>query len=202
MSARIDAVNFALAFLGEPEIESLDDDSDIARTMKTFYYIARDAVLEDANWTFATRRFSPAANATAPAWGWNYSYTIPSDIVRVTAVLRSFGQGNIAPYNYYDFPEEIQSAHVIEGNEILSNDSPIYCMGIKTMENEGAYSPLFLEAFSAKLAFLAALPLTASLQKQQMALALHTGLIKRAKTRDGQQNTMRRMRNRWLQQSR
>jgi hypothetical protein len=202
MSARIDAVNVALAYLGENEITGLDDDSDRARTMKTFYYIARNATLEDANWTFATRRFTPAQNAVAPAWGWTASYTIPSDIIRVLLVLRSFGTASITPYSYYDYPEAIRSAHVIEGNEILSNDDPIYCLGLRTMEDEGSYSPLFLEAFAAKLAYLAALPITASMQKQQAALAWHTGLIRSAKTRDGQQNTMPRMRNRWLQQSR
>ena len=161
MSARIDAVNFALAFLGESEITSLDDDSDRARTMKTFYYIARDAVLEDASWTFATRRFMPARNEVDPDWGWSASYTIPSDIMRVTTVLRQISDANPLPYDYYDYPQEIRSAHVIEGNEILSNDDPIYCLGIRTMEDEASYSPLFLEAFSAKLAYLAALPLTA-----------------------------------------
>jgi hypothetical protein len=202
MSARIDAVNFALQFLGEQPITSLDDDSDRALTMKSFYYIAKDAVLEDANWTFATKRFQPVRNAVNPAWGWNYSYTIPPDITRVTLVLRSWGSSSVAPYYYDSFPEEAKSAHVIEGNEILTNDDPIYCLGIREMEDEGGYSPLFLEAFAAKLAYLAALPITASMQKQQAALALFTGVIRSAKTRDGQQNTTRRMRNRWLQQAR
>ncbi|GAG38404.1 unnamed protein product, partial [marine sediment metagenome] len=167
MSARIDAVNYALQYLGEQPITSLDDDSDRALTMKSFYYIARDATLEDANWTFATRRFQPVRNAVDPVWGWTASYTIPADIVRVTTVLRDWGSNSVSGYAYYDFPEEMKSAHVIEGNEILSNDDPIYCLGIREMDDEGHYSPLFLEAFAAKLAYLAALPITASMQKQQ-----------------------------------
>ena len=202
MSARIDAVNYALQFLGEQPITSLDDDSDRALTMKTFYYIAKDAVLEDANWSFAIKRFQPVRNAVDPAWGWNASYTIPADVVRVVRVLRSWGQGNFIPYAWYDFPEETQSAHVIEGNEILTNDDPIYCLGVRKMDDEGGFSPLFLEAFAAKLAYLAALPITASMQKMQAAFALYTTTIKTAKTRDGQQNTTRRMRNRVLQQAR
>ena len=202
MSARVDIANFALGFLGEGAINSLEDDSDKARTLKTFYYIARDAVLEDANWTFATKRFQPARNATDPPFQWGASFTIPSDIMRVTFVLRSFGVGNLLPYTYYDFPEEINAAHVIEGNEILTNDDPIYCLGIRYMEDEGAYSPLFIEAFAAKLAYLSALSIGSSIEKQNQALAFHTGLIKSAKSRDGMQNTTRRFRNRWLQQSR
>ena len=198
MSARIELANFALAMIGEPAITSLDDDSDRARTIKIFYYVARDALLEDANWTFATRRFAPALNAAVPDFGWNFAYTIPSDIVRVVNVLRDWGGATLQPYNAYDYPEEYKSAHVIEGNEILSNDNPIYCYGIVTMENEGAYSPLFAEAFAAKLATLCAIPLAASAQKMQLAAGIYVEAIKKAKTRDGMQNTTRRMRNRTL----
>ena len=202
MSARIDAVNFALAFLGEGAITSLDDDSDKARTMKTFYYIAKDAVLEDANWTFATKRFIPAERETPPVFGWSYSYTIPSDIHRVVAVLRSWGGATLLPYYINDFPEETNAAHVIEGNEILSNDNPIYCYGVRKMEDEGGFSALFVEALAYKLAMLAALSIGSSMQKQQAAMALYAATIKVAKTRDGQQNTTRRLRNRVLQQAR
>ena len=163
MSFRVDIANFALAFLGEGAITSLDDDTDKARTLKTFYPIARDAVLEDANWTFATKRFQPPRNTTDPAFGWDASYTIPSEIRRGTFVLRGCRSGRMLPYSYYDFPEEIKSAHVIEGNEILSNDDPIYCLGIRHMEDEGGYSPLFVEAFAMKLAALSALSVGSSI---------------------------------------
>ena len=202
MSARIEITNFALATIGAGSITSLDDESDRARTMKTIYYIARDAVLEDANWTFATKRFQPAEAAEAPAFGWTYAYTIPSDIMRVIRVLRDWGGATMLPYDYYDYPEEYNSAHVIEGNEILSNDNPVYCYGVRTMEDEGSYSPLFTEAFGYKLAMLAAQPLAASNQKQQFAAGLYMATIKRAQTRDGQQNTTRRMRNRTLANAR
>ena len=122
--------------------------------------------------------------------------------MRVTFVLRSIGSSALLPIPYYDFPEEQNAAHVIEGNKILTNDDPIYCLGIRTMDDEGGYSPLFTEAFAAKLAYLSALAIGSSVAKQNQALALHTGLIKSAKSRDGMQNTTRRLRTRVLQQAR
>jgi hypothetical protein len=201
MSARIDVVNYALVFLGEKRITSLEDESDEALIMKTLYYIARDAVLEEANWTFATRRFTPAALTEAPEWGWSTAYEIPSDIMRVTRVLRQWSTASLPPPDG-NYPSEYQSAHVIEGNQILSNDTPIYCMGVRRMEDEGGYSAQFAEAFSFKLSVLASFPLAASAQKQSAALALYTDAIKRAKTRDNQQNTTRRIRNHTLANSR
>jgi len=191
MSARIDVCNFALALLGESEIVSLEDETDKARTMKTFYYIARDAVLESADWTFATRRFLPAKSETSPAWGWANAFPIPSDIIRVTMVDRNNNFSIIPQGDMVENPVD----HQIEGNEILCNDNVIYCKGVRRMEDEGGYSPLFVEAFAAKLAYLAALPITSSRGTKKDMLDLHTGLIKDAKIRDGIQNTTRRMRN-------
>jgi hypothetical protein len=201
MSARIDLVNYALVFLGEDTITGLEDPTKQALIMKTMYYIARDAVLEEANWTFATRRFTPAASSTTPEWGWSFGYEIPSDIMRVTRVLRQWSTASLPPPDG-NYPSEYQSAHVVEGNQILSNDSPIYCMGVRRMEDEGGYSAQFVEAFGFKLAVLAALATAASLPKQQAALGLYAAAIKRAKTRDNQQSTTRRIRNYTLQNSR
>jgi hypothetical protein len=199
MSVRIDVVNFALGILGEGEITSIEDDSDKARVMKTFYYISRDATLEDGEWTFAAKRFIPARNIVPPAFGWNYAFTIPSDIIRVTLVIK-----NPDAYAVISDIENDRNAaeHIVEGNEILCDEEVIYCKGVRRMEDEGGYSPLFAEAFAAKLAYLAALPLTSSNQKMQVALGLYEARIKRARTRDGQQNTTRRLRNKTLARAR
>ncbi len=200
MSARIDIVNTALIQLGANTITSLEDDSRQAEIMKTIYFIARDAILEDANWTFATKDFTPALNAEPPAFGWSYAYAIPSDIMRVFAVYR----GYIGPYyrNNGRMPEFPQSAHVIVGNSIYSEDKPIYCKGIRTMEDEGSYSPLFEDAFAQKLAYMAAPALTESNTKRDFAMGLYMGIIARAKTRDGMQNTTQRLTNNALRNSR
>lgn len=168
--------------------------------MKSFYYNARDMVLEDANWTFATKRFIPALSSSAPPFGWTHAFPIPSDIMRVTAVLRqSFTVG----YFYSSgFPEEYRVPHVVEGNEILCNESPIYCLGIRRMDDEGGYSPLFVEAFTALLAFKAALPIAQSAQTQVTMHGLYNDLVAKAKTRDGMQNTTRRIQNNALRYSR
>lgn len=202
MSARTDICNMALTILGAGYINSLDDEGDKARALKSVYYFAKDAVLEDANWSFAIKRFIPAENTAEPIFGWTYSFTIPPDILRVVRVLRDTAGATPLPYSWYEFPEEHSAAHVIEGNEILCNDSPIYCYGVRKMEDEGGFSPLFAEAFAAKLAFMTAQALTGSNTKQQLALGMYMGMIKAAKSRDGQQNTTRRMRNRVLSDSR
>lgn len=206
MSIRIDVCNFALTTLGEKPITSIEDDLDSALTLSNLYYIARDAVIEEAEWTFATRRFKPAVSAITPEWGWDYAFPIPSDILRVTQVDKNWTEVN--GYAVVGQNERNPVDHVIEyiedgaGESILCNEEEIFCKGVRKIEDEGIYSPLFVEAFSLKLAYLAGYAITESNQKVQMALALYTGAISKAKSRNAMQNTTRRMRNRYLSNAR
>ena len=156
MSVRIDVCNYALGLLGESEINGIEDDSDKARTHKTFYYIARDATLEVSEWTFATRRFLPAKSTTAPEWGWASLFPIPSDIVRLTQVDKNWTASGGYLYDVQQDRNPVD--HVVEyvdgvGRAILCNEDEIYCKGVRRIEDEGIYSPLFVEAFSCKLAY-------------------------------------------------
>jgi hypothetical protein len=196
MSARIDVVNIALTWLAGSQITSLEDNSAEARIMKTNYYQARDATLEAAEWSFAIKRWKPAQSGTTPIAGASYYYPIPSDILRVLRVDRpgtnAFG-GRSDPYT---IDREQQADWRREGNFILTNESSIVCKGIRRIEDEGIYSPLFVHAFAAHLAMLTAYSLTESDGKFNAMSALYGLKIQEAKSRDGQQGTSKRIRNR------
>jgi hypothetical protein len=193
MSAKISVVNFALNILGADSITSLEDEAREAQVMKNIYYISRDAVLEEAEWTFATRRFKPAKSATAPEWGWANAFPIPSDIIRVTQVDR---------YDFTRGMERTQADHAIEGREILTDENEVFCKGLRRIEDEGIYSPLFDEAFAYKLAANACLMLTQSNTVLKTWALIYTEAIAKAKARDGMQGTTRRVRNKTLRNSR
>src|SRR6185312_16246570 len=90
--------NLALAHLGDTAtVASIKppDASVQAQLCARFYPVARDALLEMAQWGFATRRVQPA-QVTAPTvtdadgntkQTWLYAYAVPSDMVNVQAVL-------------------------------------------------------------------------------------------------------------------
>ncbi len=183
--------------LGAESITSIEDDAPEAIAMKNLYYIARDAVMEEAEWTFATRRFLPAKSTTAPEWGWANAFPIPSDILRVTRVDRIDLVGALG-----NAMSRHPAEYELEGRSILTNEDVIYCKGIRRIEDEGIYSPLFTEAFGYKLAAQSCLTITESNTKLQTMAALYTDAIAKAKSRDGMQGTTRRMRNKTLQRAR
>ena len=192
MSIRIDIVNAALSLLGANTVTSIEDGETDAGTkeatvMRAFYYMARDSTLEESEWGFAKKHFIPAESPDAREWSWAYAFPIPSDILRVTRVdsrISAHSGGSQCRVN---------ADHEVAGRIILTNEPDIYCTGIRRVEDEGIYSGLFAEAFAAKLAFLSCLTLTESNTKQQTMLAIHAGLLRTAKARDGMQNTTRSM---------
>lgn len=200
MSERVDIANMALNAIGEQEITSLEDDSDRARVVKTNYIPARDATLEAHEWSFAIERFIPAKLEEDPAYGASNLFALPSNILRVIAVERNDNMpGNpwVRPINSKE-----QVDWVLEGRKIVCNEDAIYCRGIRRVEDEGIFSPLFVTALAQKLAALIALPLASSIEMQGHMETLYDRKIHEAKSRDGLQGRSKRIRNRSLLKSR
>jgi hypothetical protein len=200
MTERIDIANQALLWLGEDVITSLEDDSVRANTMKVNYIPSRDATLEAHEWSFAIERFIPGQLAEDAVFGGLHRFTVPPEILRVLTVDREWTTP--APSTWSKIGAREQLDWVFEDQHILCKEEVIYCRGIRRIEQEGKFSPLFVHAFAAKLAFLTALALTASAEIQGNMLALYVGFITEAKSRDGLQGRTKRLRSRWTYKSR
>lgn len=202
MSARIDIVNNALIWLGANQITSLEDDSPEAILMKSCYYSTRDATLEEAEWSFAIKRFKPAMSQEKPIGGASNFFPVPSDILRVLRCDRPDAATWATISDSHSIDRAQQVDWRIESGMILTNQESIVCKGIRRVEDEGIYSPLFCHAFSAHLAMLAAYPITESDGKFNAMSALYTMKIREAKSRDGLQGTSKRVRNRTIERVR
>jgi len=144
--------NLALSWLAGNLIISLDDEINEAKLCKANYELSRDAVLEAMAWTFATKRYRLTPEADAPAWGYQYQFTISSEII--TVLEASDGM---------DVPN---GAHNLdwrrEGNRILCDASVIYIKAIYRETDPARYPPNFVQALAARLATEIAIPLTES----------------------------------------
>jgi hypothetical protein len=200
MTERVGIANLALTWLGEEPVTSLEDDLDRARIMSINYSPARDATLEAHDWSFAIFRFIPPLNSVAPVYGASSAFDIPTNILRMISVDNPKDTSNT------DFTLPIDSREqldwVFESRQVICNQEVIHCRGIRRIEQEGLFSPMFVHAFAAKLAFLTAMNLTSSAEIQANMLAFYSQFILEAKTRDGLQGRSRRLRNRSLIKSR
>lgn len=174
MATKIEIINSAIADCGEEPIDDLGDATKATvRIANAKYTLVRDAVIEDREWTFAKGRRLLAKDATAPLFGYTFQYIITSEVLRVIRCR----DGNGDPLA--DF--------VREGWRILTNDdSPIYAE-VLTRVDEATFSPGMVQALSARLTSVFAIPLTENRQLAKDYWDIYKDLLSDAGAMDGSQ---------------
>jgi len=133
-------VNSALIKLGERTINSLDQDNKAARIAKIQYPVLRDEVLYSHPWNFSIKRAVLSANATAPDFGFDIAYDLPSDVLRV-----------LHPLTFEDsIPISVKWQK--EGNQILTNEPEFKIRYIGKITDTSKFSAAFKETLAFRLA--------------------------------------------------
>ena len=147
----VDACNSALQKLGAARILSIDDNSHEARQCKAAFDSNRRAELRKHNWNFAIKRVTLAPDAKAPAFGFAYAFTIPSDCLKI---LKS---------NDYDLD------WVLEGRKILTNAGNVLELRyIFDVTDATQWDSAFYDMFSISLAIDMCESITNSTNKRQV----------------------------------
>ena len=135
----INVCNQALMKIGATRITSFDDATVNARDCEASYAVSRDQVLEAFPWTFAKRRAVLAQASDAPAFGYSYQYSLPSDCLKVLSIV--------------EVPSITKEPDwVVEGALLLTNEEEVYLHYTRVVEDATHYSPSFIRALSLYLA--------------------------------------------------
>jgi hypothetical protein len=176
----VEISSLACGLIGTKGITSFEDDSDEARVCAAFFGVARDALLEDRLWTFATKRFVLAPHADAPLFGYARKFQIPAEVVRVHRADEPGGSGRL------DW--------IVEGRFILTNAPSVRAIAVVKETDTSLYSPNFCIALAAKLATLIVVPLEEDEKKLATVAALAEMYLKTAAGTDGSQGRSERIR--------
>lgn len=139
MASETQICNRALQKLGAKRIASLSEDSRNGRAMNVAYEPVRDLLLRSHVWNCAVKRVSLPADASAPAFTYARSFTLPSDFVRLLSRDPSTN------YNDLDW--------VIESGKILTDDpAPLEVRYVFRLTDPNGMDSSFREALAARLA--------------------------------------------------
>lgn len=83
----LDAINGALARLGERPLASLDEGRLAADLAQAVWGLERDRLLREADWNFARTRATLAADPLVPAARFPHHAPLPADCLRVLSVV-------------------------------------------------------------------------------------------------------------------
>lgn len=152
-TSEVSICNLALQKLGAARITSLTEDSPNARAMNACYEAMRDRELRAHRWAFAITRVQLAADSTSPDFGAEYSYTLPSDF------LRLLEPDDAANYNTLDWR--------IEGRKILTDfTAPLEVRYVKKMVDPTFFDALFVDVLACRLAIQTCEAITQSNSKK------------------------------------
>lgn len=99
----VDVYNNALQKLGANRVISTSDNSREARSCNVAYDSNRRSELRKYRWNFAKKRVVLAPDASAPAFGYSYQFTLPTDCLRLL------------------IPKDSSLDWQVEGGKILTN---------------------------------------------------------------------------------
>ena len=142
----VDIANQALNMLGHESILNFSEDTEAANLAASLFETTRDEIFFCHPWNCLIERSSSMAHdLTGTTFGWTYSYTLPTNCLRVL---------------YCDCVED-GFLWRIEGRKLVTNaDTPLYIQYIKKEENVNVWSIYLYRLVIIRLAAKMALALT------------------------------------------
>lgn len=170
--AKIEIINFALGRLGKKPLVSLDEDNDRRVAADLAYEPIRKTVLADFPWGFAGKRASLGSLAP-PLFGFTKAFQIPGDFISAREIDDT----------------DLDTEWAIEGSSLVCDLGSVSLFYTYDVTDPNQFSPMFVDAFAARLAAEMAVPLTGRVDLAEFQVAQYKELLQTAKVRDSQQGS-------------
>jgi hypothetical protein len=179
MPSVVEICNEAMDLLGAATITALTENSKEARLCNRRFETVRDAVLRSHPWNTAISRAEIAKDSTAPAFGFSYQYTLPTDpyCLRVLSFWNSNVDSEIAAY-------DSQVMYKIEGRKILSDEGTCKITYIGRITDTEQYDAMLSNTIAHRLAAETAYAITGSTTVAQQMQALYEQRLREARSMD------------------
>jgi len=187
--------NLALIRVGAKRITALTEDSEQAIVANAVWQYIRDEVLAAKDWKFAKVRVALAKNVTVPVYQFGYTYTLPTDFLRLckqdrtdASVFQSglYSEDSATGQIYLnDSFYQYKIETIADGTLCLLTDydntsNDIYITYIRRITDSTKFSPAFINAFACRLGAEIATALTESRAKYQDMMNMYESALKNA----------------------
>lgn len=161
--------NIALTSLGANTITNVNEGTTEAVLCDSMWDNARRSVLRVHPWNFALKRIELAAETTAPAFRYKYSYPLPADCLRVIEV--------------YGDPD-----YKIENKKIITNRETCFVRYIYDNQDIGSWDDTFKDVLAARMRFDLAYAITRSNSAVTTSSQIYQDKLRLAKGIDGSED--------------
>lgn len=172
MASETELCNEALQEIGVGvPIISLEQDDPAARACNRIYAKRRDGLLRSHIWNFAIERVKLGQLSSAPAFGFDNRYQLPSDWLRTISVFNNDAGVGTVEYR-------------IERRTIHSNANELWLRYIRRVTDPNDFDLLFYEALVMRLAWALAQPIAQSNTLEKLKRDAFRVIIRQARATD------------------
>lgn len=170
-TSRTEICNRALLVLGEGAVINVGQDSQSARACELAYDPCLRSVLEQGDWSFATKRVDLGGRLVEnPVFEFEFQYPLPNDFVRFQQLFAR-QRLQLDSRRYYS----------IEGGNLLTNfNPPLYLVYTFFQDDPRTYSELFAEALVYRIALYVQATLVESPTRQDYIEAKYDQQLRKA----------------------
>lgn len=180
MASTVQICNMAIALVAGNRITALTDETKEATQCNLWFDPLRKAVLEDADWAFAIKRFSSSTpESSSPDWGYTKKYTLNPEVVRVIHCTDDADNINGEKEDNFDWQRE--------ENTIVCDADAIYYKAVMNITDASKFSPGFVQALAARIAVELAIPIAGSRSLMEDMWQLYDRKMDMAVGNDGRQ---------------
>ncbi len=187
-TSAVDICNMAIAMIGGNAISDFEEGTTEASLCKTLYADLRDAVLEEAYWSFSLVRIELTAYSSEK--GGYKCFDLPNNILAVHRLYTDESFSTMLPDWF------------LEGRKILTQREKAFAHCTRRVEDVKFFSSMFTQALATRLASELAIPVTGSAAMKNELFSSYVAKVTAAKTADGVQGTRERILNGQLSRSR
>lgn len=156
----------ALLMLGAQPINDFNENNDRARLAVNLFSGVRDALLREHPWSCAIKRVLLAPSVEKPVFGYQYSFMLPADCLRVLSI------GDEGEYIQY----------LIEGRSLIANERSIKLRYVFQNTDVSSYDSILVNLLELAMAAKLAYAITQSTSMAQLRLQEFQMALKTAKS--------------------
>lgn len=184
MPSIVEICNLGLNHIGQKTIASLDETSENARRCKLVFPNARDAVLRDHHWNFATA-YKQLAELNDELIGWNYLYVQPSECLKIRKV---FNETSISSPIPQDFKILLSPTSRIKS--IATNVESAWAEYTYRVTDPALYDPMFVDTLAYRIGAMLAQPLAGNIQMGQALMQASMTIIANATLQNAREGSV------------
>lgn len=185
MPSPVDICNMALSHIGSDAIVSSIEPPDggvEAGHCARFYNLARTAMLELGNWSFARTR-AQLAEVTNTSTAYEFAYALPSDCLRAQRVLR-LSSNSIFTIESFEINESSSADFVIEGQVLRTNEPEAVLLYTTDVVDSTQFTPSYVSALGYMLASYVAGPIVKGNEGAKLGDAMRERAMAEARASD------------------